>query len=141
MKNEANASTQKEMFEQDGYLIVKGLFSKEEVEQLKVHFMEMHVAGPIPGHFSPLSEEEANGDILKRFPRIMHPHKVDHVSMNYMLDSRVFAVLTNLTWRRTICSTKHVLFQTSRCKRASTSSRQLLFKNRTWNLYCSLDRN
>ncbi|WP_318615735.1 phytanoyl-CoA dioxygenase family protein [Sporosarcina sp. YIM B06819] len=90
------AVTQKEMFDQEGYLIVKGLFSKEETERLKEHFMQIHAAGPIPGHFSPLSAEQANGDILKQFPRIMHPHKVDQVSMNYMLDSRVFSVLTNL---------------------------------------------
>ncbi|MEK3890492.1 phytanoyl-CoA dioxygenase family protein [Bacillus sp. FSL K6-3431] len=96
MKNKANVHEQKEMFDKEGYLIVKGLFSKEETERLKEHFMRMHAAGPIPGHFSPLTEEKANGNVLKMYPRIMHPHKIDTVSMKYMLDLRVFTVLTNL---------------------------------------------
>ncbi|WP_346728918.1 phytanoyl-CoA dioxygenase family protein [Lederbergia citrea] len=96
MKQLTITDTQKEMFDKEGYLIVRGLFSKEEVEYLKKHFMQIHADGPIPGHFSPLPEEKANGNILKMYPRIMHPHKVDDVSMQYMLDSRVFTVLTKL---------------------------------------------
>jgi phytanoyl-CoA hydroxylase len=33
---------QKEQFDSDGYLIVKGLFSSEEIEQLKNRFMQIH---------------------------------------------------------------------------------------------------
>jgi phytanoyl-CoA hydroxylase len=96
MKNCIITEAQKEVFDKEGYLIVKGLFPKEEIEQLRQHFMNIHTAGPIPRHFAPLTEEEANGDVLKMYPRIMHPHKVDEVSMNYMLDDRVFEVLTNI---------------------------------------------
>jgi ectoine hydroxylase-related dioxygenase (phytanoyl-CoA dioxygenase family) len=87
---------QKEQFDSDGYLIVKGLFSSEEIEQLKNRFMQIHSEGPIPGYFSPLSEEEAEGDILKMYPRIMHPHKIDSLSRKYLLDVRLFSILTKL---------------------------------------------
>ncbi|OAS82765.1 phytanoyl-CoA dioxygenase family protein [Metabacillus elymi] len=87
---------QKEQFDSDGYLIVKGLFSSEEIEQLKNRFMQIHSEGPIPGYFSPLSEEDAKGDILKMYPRIMHPHKIDSLSMKYLLDLRLFSILTKL---------------------------------------------
>lgn len=90
------ANQQKAIFEREGYLIVKSLFNKEEIEYLKDHFMTIHKNGPIRGHFSPVSKEEAQGNILKMYPRIMQPHKVDPVSMKYMLDARVFDILTNL---------------------------------------------
>ncbi|MDQ6423641.1 phytanoyl-CoA dioxygenase family protein [Paenibacillus sp. LHD-117] len=89
-------AAEKAMFEGNGYLIVKGVFGAEEVEMLRDHFMRMHANGPIPGHFEPATEEEANGDILKMYPRIMHPHVYDDVSMKYMLDSRVHVVLKQL---------------------------------------------
>jgi len=96
MKSCIITDAQKELFDKDGYLIVKELFTKDEISKLKTHFMSLHAAGPIPGHFSPLSEEKANGDILKIYPRIMHPHKVDDVSNKYLLDERVFEVLTKM---------------------------------------------
>ncbi|WP_307000567.1 phytanoyl-CoA dioxygenase family protein [Lederbergia panacisoli] len=96
MITEDTSNMQKEFFDKEGYLIVKSLFTWEETERLKEHFMNIHKNGPIPGHFSPKSMEEANGDVLKMYPRIMHPHKVDQLSMDYMLDTRVFEVLTNL---------------------------------------------
>lgn len=111
MKNAAVAEAQKEMFDKEGYVIVKGLYSKDEIERLKDHFMQMHAAGPIPGHFSPVSEEKANGNVLKMYPRIMHPHKVDEVSMKYMLDSRVFAVLTNLLGEKPLAAQSMFYFK------------------------------
>lgn len=96
MTNYIITDEQKETFEKDGYLIIKGLFSQREMEQLKGHFMKLHENGPIPGHFTPVSEEEAKGDILKMYPRMMHPHKVDSLSKKYMLDRRVFSVLSKL---------------------------------------------
>ena len=96
MKSSDVTELEKEMFEQDGFLIVKNLFSNEEMDFLKEHFMGIHAAGPIPGHFQPVSEEDSEGDMLKRYPRILHPHKFDQVSMKYMLDLRVFTVLRRL---------------------------------------------
>ena len=55
-------------FRDDGYLLVEGLFSPEEVRELVDNFMQMHAGGPIPGCFEPADPEEADDDILKLYP-------------------------------------------------------------------------
>ncbi|KIL36091.1 phytanoyl-CoA dioxygenase [Gordoniibacillus kamchatkensis] len=87
---------QKQQFEQDGFVIVKGLFGADEIERLKANFMEMHAGGPIAGCFEPVPVEQAGGDILKAYPRMMHPHRVNRMAFEYMLDARVMSVLAEL---------------------------------------------
>lgn len=83
-------------FDEQGYLVIPGLFGPDDVQLLLDNFMRMHAGGPIPGCFSPKSPEEAEGDILKLYPRMMHPHRVDEVSLRYLLDQRIGAVLEGL---------------------------------------------
>ncbi|WJH35144.1 phytanoyl-CoA dioxygenase family protein [Paenibacillus sp. CC-CFT747] len=85
----------KRHYDEEGFLVVKGLVSAEEAEGLREHFMKLQAGGPIPGCFSPVPEEEAK-DILQRYPRMMHPHKVDELSMKMMLDGRILDVLREL---------------------------------------------
>lgn len=86
----------KQQFDQEGYVVVKGLFTEEEMELLKNNFMTMHAGGPIPGCFNPLPAEEANGDVLKLYPRMMHPHRVNKVAYDYMLHPKVMDTLAVL---------------------------------------------
>jgi len=83
-------------FQEDGYLVADGLFSSEEARVLADNFMRMHAEGPIPGCFEPASPEEAEGDILALYPRMMHPHRIDDMSLRYLLDNRLEYVLTDL---------------------------------------------
>lgn len=83
-------------FREEGYLIVKGLLKQEEIEHLKRTFMELHADGPIPGYFEPVSAEQAGGDILKQYPRMMHPHRYNQIAMNYMLHPRIMGTLMDL---------------------------------------------
>ncbi|ALS28464.1 phytanoyl-CoA dioxygenase [Paenibacillus sp. 32O-W] len=85
-------------FETEGYLIVRGLFAADEVEALRRNFAEMHAQRSIPGCFEALPIEEARrqGSILKAYPRMMHPHRVNRLSMDYMLDPRVMDILAAL---------------------------------------------
>jgi phytanoyl-CoA hydroxylase len=76
-------------FREDGYLVGKGLFTPEEVRALADDFMQMHAEGPIPGCFEPASPESADGDILKLYPRMMHPHRVNDLALRYLLDDRL----------------------------------------------------
>ena len=96
MRYQVNTITneQKERFENEGYLIIKGLFSMDEVDEMKETFMELSKA-PIPGCFAPIIDQAVE-DPLKRYPRMMHPHRVNDVAMKYMLDPKVMAVLTDL---------------------------------------------
>jgi ectoine hydroxylase-related dioxygenase (phytanoyl-CoA dioxygenase family) len=90
------APDQREQFDTDGYLILKQFYQPEEVQLLVDTFMEIHRNGPVKGYFAPKSAEEANGDPLKMYPRIMHPHRFNDVALRYLLDSRLEPVLTDL---------------------------------------------
>ena len=103
MTNQSNALSpqQLESWEQNGFLLVSGLFSPEEVVRIRDHFMHIQRDAQIPDSplrekYAPLSSEVANGDILKEFPRVMHPHKWDELSKQQMLDARLQAILRDL---------------------------------------------
>jgi ectoine hydroxylase-related dioxygenase (phytanoyl-CoA dioxygenase family) len=87
---------QLEQFENDGHLVIERMYSMEDVALLNETFAEMHRNGPVEGYFNPLPESEANGDPLKMYPRIMHPHRFNDVARRYLLDSRLEPVLTDL---------------------------------------------
>lgn len=84
-------------FHDQGYVLVPSLLSQEEVAELREEFMEMHSGGPIPGHFTPTPQEPgAPYDILRDFPRVMHPHRVNDVALRYLLDSRIAVILREI---------------------------------------------
>ena len=87
---------QLETFHRDGHLVLKGFYRPDEVTLLVDTFMAMHAQGPIPGFFNPKTAEEAKGDPLKMYPRIMHPHRFNDVARTYLLDARLEAVLSDL---------------------------------------------
>ena len=89
-------SEQARSFHENGYLVSRGLLAPEEVRGLLDEFMEVHAGGPIPGCFEPMSPEEADGDVLKLYPRMMHPHRVNETALRYLLDDRLGEVLTGL---------------------------------------------
>jgi len=83
-------------FERDGFVVARGLFSPDEAAQMREHFMAMHDAGPVEGYFNPLPLDATDGDILKHYPRIMHPHRWDATSEAYMFDARLESCLRDL---------------------------------------------
>ena len=85
-----------ETFHRDGHLVLRGFYRPDEVQLLVDTFMAMHAQGPIPGFFNPKSADEAKGDPLKMYPRIMHPHRFNDTARAYLLDARLEAVLTDL---------------------------------------------
>jgi hypothetical protein len=80
-------------FDENGFLVVRSLFGPDEVRTLIDTFMGMHAGGPIPGCFNPVPDAP---DILKRFPRMMHPHRVNDTARQYLLDPRLGAILEDL---------------------------------------------
>ncbi|MBD2844211.1 phytanoyl-CoA dioxygenase family protein [Paenibacillus sp. IB182496] len=85
---------QKTQFEQEGYLIVKRLFEQTDVERLRATFEEIGQR-VVPHHFEPdLSAK--NQDPLRRYPRVMHPHRFDATAKQYMLHPAVLEVLRDL---------------------------------------------
>jgi phytanoyl-CoA hydroxylase len=73
-------------FEQEGFTVARGLLTPQEVGELIDTMMGIHAAGPIPQiGFYPLSPDQSDGDILKQYPRIMHPHRVNATALRYMI--------------------------------------------------------
>jgi len=84
------------MFHEQGYLVVRQMIGPDEVQALIDAFMAMHAGGPIPGCFMPKTPEEANGDILALYPRMMMPHRVNELALRYLLDERLRVILEGL---------------------------------------------
>lgn len=83
-------------FRERGYLVVPGLISAPEVKDLIETFMGIHAGGPVADYFKPVPLAESGGDILKAYPRIMHPHRFNEVARRYLLDARLAAILQDL---------------------------------------------
>lgn len=79
-------------FKTQGYTIVPGLFSKEEVASYIEHYMTLRAAGTYPGDFPGVNVNDA--DPLKKYPRMIHMHRWDEVSLKWMLDPRLDACMT-----------------------------------------------
>ncbi|QYX75540.1 phytanoyl-CoA dioxygenase family protein [Streptomyces akebiae] len=84
-------------FEENGCLVVRGLFSPAEIEELCDRFTALREGGPIPGHFQP-RRPAADGpaDPLDTHPRVMHPHRIDDLSLRVLLDTRLREILEGL---------------------------------------------
>ncbi len=76
-----------DQFNTEGYVVIPSLFSQDEVETIKAHFMELNKQGH--GFRGDDSSLLGDDDPLKAFPRIVHPHRVDELSLNWLLDDRL----------------------------------------------------
>lgn len=85
--------SQVEHYRREGYVKVDGLFSRDETKVLREYFTEMVERGGdgwAEGGVHPDSE-----DPLKRYPRLLQPHRADEIAMNFMVDERIRAWLTS----------------------------------------------
>jgi phytanoyl-CoA hydroxylase len=83
-----------EQFRTDGYVNVSGLFSEEEAGQLLDHYMQIWEGNDYPN--APSKQDLQGDDPLKRYPRIMQPHRWDPTSLQWMLDDRLRQAMTAL---------------------------------------------
>jgi ectoine hydroxylase-related dioxygenase (phytanoyl-CoA dioxygenase family) len=84
-----------EEFELSGYTVAKGLFSPEEVANYREHYMTLRAAGSYPGDTAGV--DVTSNDPLKRFPRMIHMHRWDDLSLQWLLDDRINRWLTALS--------------------------------------------
>ena len=85
---------QKQHFDTEGYVVVKGLFTAAQLEEMEQTFSDISDQS-IPGHFEPELKSDQN-DPLKRYPRVMHPHRFNDVAHKYMLHAPILNVLRDL---------------------------------------------
>ncbi len=85
------------MYFEQGYVVVRGLYSSQEVSAIREAFMEQSQDGPVPG-LSDMPKQVSPGDPLSFYPRMMNPHKhpdktVGRVALEYLLDKRLEPLL------------------------------------------------
>ncbi|KAI9007799.1 phytanoyl-CoA dioxygenase [Hyaloraphidium curvatum] len=70
----------------DGFCIARGLFSPAEAASLRDHFTSAVETGDASAEEKP---DPSHPDPLKRYPRLLQPHRRDPVAMDFMLDARL----------------------------------------------------
>jgi ectoine hydroxylase-related dioxygenase (phytanoyl-CoA dioxygenase family) len=87
----------KEQYDADGFTLVRGLFSPEETEKLRDHYMALRERGSYPGDDAGVATRSR--DPLRRYPRMGQMHRWDELSLQWMLDRRLDEVMTTLLGR------------------------------------------
>ncbi|GAA1605285.1 phytanoyl-CoA dioxygenase family protein [Kribbella hippodromi] len=87
----------KDEFERTGYTMVRGLFSTDEAERLRDHYMDARHRGPKGQNFA--GHDSPDRDPLKRYPRMAQMHRWDDASLQWLTDPRIDAVMTGLLGR------------------------------------------
>ncbi|RYG24580.1 phytanoyl-CoA dioxygenase family protein [bacterium] len=86
--------TLQDAYANDGYAVARGLFSPDEVQTLLDHYMRMHAAGGQGWAEGGIDVESS--DPLRRYPRLMQPHRGDKRSLDFLLDERLRTILIDL---------------------------------------------
>jgi phytanoyl-CoA hydroxylase len=85
---------QRQKYQEDGFVIVPGLFSAEQVEFFRSHFEEMRQQDRENQKLDRNITEDS--DPPKSYPRIMQPHRRDEASRQWLLDERLNTCMTEL---------------------------------------------
>src|ERR1700694_2759926 len=88
---------QKQGYAQNGYVVIPGLFSAGEAAAYREHFMRLRASGTYPGDFDGV--QATSTDPLKRYPRMIHMHRWDKLSLQWLLDDRINTALTAFAGR------------------------------------------
>jgi phytanoyl-CoA hydroxylase len=83
-------------YRRDGFAVARGLFAEDEVVALRDHYMRLRAAGSYAGDSAGVEDPRGAPDPLKKYPRMIHMHRWDEVSLGWMLDPRIRDGLTAL---------------------------------------------
>jgi hypothetical protein len=84
----------KRTFEQDGFVVARGLFTADEAAFWRDHFMRLRESGSYPGDV--VGVDPRSNDPLQRYPRMIHMHRWDGVALEWLLEPRLARALTTL---------------------------------------------
>ena len=98
-----------ETYQQKGYVVIRQLFTAEEVERFREHFMRLRRAGSYPGDLVGINN--AANDPLKQFPRMINMHHWDELSLKWLLDARLNQCLTALLGREPFAAQTMLYFK------------------------------
>lgn len=81
-------------YEENGYLLIRGLIPRDEIEQIRDRFEQIWREGQEGYLWRDDSGEVVNH--CEKYPRIVHPHRFDALSRQYLLDPRITDVVREL---------------------------------------------
>lgn len=89
--------TAHDTFQRLGVIQLSGLITAEEIAEIRDAFTSQIEQDPSLGH----DDHVADGDILKRYPRVVHPHRrpdleAGRIARRLMLDRRIVDVVESL---------------------------------------------
>ncbi len=84
----------KREFDEQGYTVARGLYSADEAATYRDHFMALRAQGPHPGDMAGF--DTTDNDPLLRYPRMIHMHRWDELSRDWLLSDRHRTVLSTL---------------------------------------------
>jgi ectoine hydroxylase-related dioxygenase (phytanoyl-CoA dioxygenase family) len=87
----------KAAFDRDGYVLVHGLFTPEEVAYYKKHYTSMRESGTVEGDNHIHNPQEQ--DPLLKYPRMLQMHRWDDVSLRWLIEPRINDILTGILAR------------------------------------------
>jgi ectoine hydroxylase-related dioxygenase (phytanoyl-CoA dioxygenase family) len=85
---------EKHSYDEQGYVIMRQVFSTQEIESLRDHYMALRAEGEKPGDFA--GDHATAQDPLYKFPRMINMHHWDEASRNFLLNPRLRDILTDL---------------------------------------------
>ena len=83
-------------YQRDGYLVVRDLVRRDEVEKLQQHAMNLFYGRVSAPGIEPPPAEATREQLLQRFTRVHMLHRVDPVSERFFLHPRILDVLEAL---------------------------------------------
>lgn len=81
-------------YDDRGFVVVRGLYSEEEAQWYQKHYMELRESGEHPGDMAGF--DTTSDDPLVRYPRMIHMHRWDDASRDWLLSDRVSGVIRQL---------------------------------------------
>ena len=77
-------------------MLIRQLFQPDEVAFYRDHYTRLRENGSYPGDLVSQGADPGTNDPLKRYPRMIHMHRWDEVSLRWMIDKRLNACMTAL---------------------------------------------
>lgn len=84
----------KRLYDQDGCVLVEQVFRPPEAATLRDHYMRLREQGGYEGDL--VGADPGPNDPLKRYPRMIHMHRWDTTSLDWLVDPRLDAIMTGL---------------------------------------------
>jgi ectoine hydroxylase-related dioxygenase (phytanoyl-CoA dioxygenase family) len=81
-----------EAFRQHGYVVVPQLFTQTQVDRYIDHYMTLRAQGEKPGDYAGVNSQ--SNDPWKKYPRMIHMHRWDEISLQWLLDERLNRCMT-----------------------------------------------